>query len=802
MEIVPARIGNEDGGEGPASTAALLLPNPRKLIRFVPSLRERNGISAEEDQTSLQPHLLVYIPTSNVQTSFFILYSLTVDMDGNLTSITPIAEKPCDFAIETASSSFSSSSISSQLCDFLLLPPLSGGQPTLWTVWNENGQAVLRFSALSLAFDALITSGNGSEGDDAGDGIAVQVAGSPPSSWTTVSPSPSQLNTSLDAASESFDERFAQFHAQAILDGQAESCAPYETIASLILQAKHAVGSSFLSHIFHPGRYAASDIVSALLAYVRQVPKSQQNLSALPEGGGGGGGGSTSLAQQALDVVGCSLTVLTDAQTGALQEQEYLKAVKLEWLRFLALCEERRRDAGVPVALALCGRGSGQDAYTEDLEGVMVLAKGAVGMPAKKDSVLLLSDAAKSENGKGAANVIPEAADSPKRPKYLFLASIALFKSLFRKDAASTKSAVLAEFEDAAREAVTTSLEITREDVAASIYERFLEPFVDDALHMAVSDAVERVAGQGSLCDTFLAAFQILFSRDGTPDLHTDHMEEEASDVPQSALLQALLVDLSSIPVFARYELSLALFLLVLFVQGEMLHPDSGSDRGAIVSEEEMSEVLEVAFESLRSCSTGKWIAEHNLAMTDLEYRLPQSGAIGGGDATGDLMDRLQSLQVQSPTAIKRRAQRPVCSVLAGLATHPRFSPSLSLSSIGPNAFSQASQSFIGLLGFLSPAGLDDDHAAHIVASLKDHHFSSEALAVINMLTARDENAALLHLHAVIAAEKNDIGTAEKAFVKVAGAICELVLGAMRTRSYRVFPLNMYGRHQTQTTSL
>ena len=162
--------------------------------------------------------------------------------------------------------------------------------------------------------------------------------------------------------------------------------------------------------------------------------------------------------------------------------------------------------------------------------------------------------------------------------------------------------------------------------------------------------------------------------------------------------------------------------------------------------------------------------------MTDLEYHRPLSNSATGEDGTVDLMNRISDLQMQTTSTtmtVNGEPVTPVVSVLAALAGHSRYFSPFLLNDGNITSFSDISSSFLRSLGFLTPSGLDHDSAAHLAGSLRELNLFSEASKCIQMMPDREENAGIMHLQALIAAERGEVEGAMKAFVKVAGAIRE-----------------------------
>lgn len=738
MEIVPSNVTEENSKEGSTKYINVLPPAVRPLIRFIPATNARSPEEAG------QPHLLVYIPTNNVQTSFFILYALSVDLDGNLQSITSAAEKPCDFAIEGGSST------SSVLCDFQLLSPSSSSsETTLWTLWRENGQSVLRFSDFSAPTSTELMAQN--EREQSLDGVELEGTGD--GNWTTVARSASQETIPLDVPSGLFDSTLSELQATDQEDAEGRSI--HEAAHQLTMLCKQAAVEAFLKHILHPGRYPTYAISTALVSYIETSTKRKGTVPTRS---------SPSLAQQALDVVGATLTISSDPQTGTLLVQEYVKQFKLEWLRFLALCEESRREAILPLALATI---AGQDAFA--------VAKGALATSATFDTPLVLDrylqnqSMVSQQTTEEHFSTISTIADLGPTP-VLSVYSIAhqLYYSIYGVPRETPPSA----FRQAVIEAATSPLTIAQEDIAAELYETYAEAHIDDDLHQQVARQLRAVSSSANLVAAVTAAFDLLVGPDpGTVSTNAveDMDEDNTTMATASQLLTALNIDITTHSLVGRFQHALTLFLLALYIQGELQNPDESimEDSAEPVAEEDLAAILGTAFSTLQTLSVAQWAAQHNIAMTDLDLELLDTS----DDPASDLLQRLSSLHMVAVSSHESASY----SVLAALASDPYYaSVFMDRDETLSTGLAKSSSALMTTLGFLSsPSGMDSDHAALMAVSLRDQRLHSECLGLISMSPEKEENAGLLHLVAVVRTERNEFGAADIAFVKVASAICE-----------------------------
>lgn len=685
-------------------------------------------------------HLLVHVPTHQVQTSFFILYSLTFDDKARLVSISPVLEKPCDFAIDTPSST-------SYLGDFQVLSG-SEGQQVLWTLWNESGQTVVRYSNLEMSPSAEPLAL-----PDPNDSMASIF---PPllDTWHLVALSPHQTNHSLDIPSAAFDSAYTALRSE--LD--AANLSTPELAHQVTICAKEACIDSFIERLFHPGRYPTSAISAALLSYVKTLTsKATASTSSLriPFRSDS----STSLAQQLLDVVGSQLALREDPMTGALKEDEYIKAYKLEQMKLLALAEENKRVAKQPLAF---GVGSAEE--------LLVFAKGAIASPVAMSwtKAIVTSDVAPLQT--------LHASEPGQAVSALYRLAWRTTSELQKLDPTS-----LAAFEESTVQAMTNPATSALEDVSAELFADVFENVIDDNVQMSFSAALKEVdqARQGvsniissgqSLSG--LAALVMRAMASLTASKETEGTRRKTSSLFSSTSLAGLVVDTSTEDIHARYQLSLALFVLALFIQHGLAEPPTSSsqdanDEDVLISDEEALDILGRAWELMKGFSIIHWLANHNLATTNLQVELSDVGDNSGDD----LMLLLKNMRFKGSVSDIAAVQPE--SVLSKLLDSADDATMEALTK--GSKLDNVSEIFLHRLGLLDWEELSAPALAPIAATLLQQGLDQESLALILRIPEREEDAALLHLQALIACRSGDVDSALRLFDKVAAAICKLV---------------------------
>ena len=727
MDIVPISptgeaLDMQQQQQQQSSAVSLLPAQPRPLLRLfsLPDSRQ-------------EAYMLVYIPTSHVQTSFFILYALIYDANGNLQTLSPLLEKPCDFALEAQSSC--------QLCDF----GYAASTSTLWTVWTENGQAVVRYSSLNAQQDSSRALALRQTSPDPDTTIS-EITGP----WYRVLPSLVQQPLPLEQPASLFDSTLSHLHS-ALQDQLAEQDSrpsAVEAAHQLTILTRQAAISSFLQHLFYPGRSPTSSIQNALHRYLQNLKSAH-----VPDRR------DSTLAQQVLDAVAVTLQVQQDPQTGALLEKEYVKQVRLEWLRFLALAEEGRREAVLPLGLHITAAGE-----------VIVLLRSGLGLASRTDPVARLVHLIDAEREDLDMAVLAADQAVAGNVKAVVEAGRILHSSM--------DAQCLSTFSETVGKAAMSPLDVSLLDLATGIYDEILESQIDDDLVSGLTSKLAEVQSQQHLLPTLTAIFLRLLqpSQEGSNEMDEEEIEHKDSEqIAGSALLA---VDLASSSIIARHSLCMQAFMLLVFVAGEMLHPDAASwpedVADAPLAEADVVDTIHQALGCVRTLSIAKWLTEHNTSMTDIDAGLGSEDETTGADG---IMKRLSGLQMRQSMSPKSAAAIQPHSVLQILADSEAFCPQK------PARLSERTSSLLADLGILvDGTPLDEEHAAILAAALQSDGRLSEALLLIDMLPEKNEDAALLHIKATIAADRGDIALAGQCVSRVAAAICQFPFYCDRAR--------------------
>ncbi|KAK4684665.1 hypothetical protein P7C73_g5499, partial [Tremellales sp. Uapishka_1] len=147
------------------------------------------------------------------------------------------------------------------------------------------------------------------------------------------------------------------------------------------------ISSTFIQHLFHPGRFSVLTLATALDEYSLQLPKRGQFLQLSVA--------YASLSKKYNGIVGCALSMGVSASTGAPEVENYRKALKLEWLGIWARVRNLDKQARWPVSTSLASDGI-----------MLVLSREGFALPVPQDTVGLITHIQDNE----AFQALPEGA--------------------------------------------------------------------------------------------------------------------------------------------------------------------------------------------------------------------------------------------------------------------------------------------------------------------------------------------------------------------------------------------------------
>ncbi|KAK4058160.1 hypothetical protein OIO90_000899 [Microbotryomycetes sp. JL221] len=541
--LVPVSTNNNNDGDTTDSPSisrsiksnSLLPPSPQTFVKVI----------LGSESSPFASYLSLIVPASSASAAACFIYGIVVDGSTlTVTELMPVCERVCPDS--------SASLVDFDIQQFGLGPDSS--EWTLWTVWDEAGESVVRCTGVPEI-----------EGADLS-GLDEEAT----TSWTTINRGTAAMTSSWTPSY--FDE---------LLDNSPKS-----------------IPDVFMEHITYPGRYPMSALDTALDTYEQALQSGDVDMSferdferpvAL-----------SAYYDSAFDriraVVGCTIELEQSAATGAYLHDAYNKRIKTEWLKFVAMVNEARSSALFPTSLAV-------DASRQT---VLVLHREAVSAPIVQDTVITL---------RHVASMSPS---DERRSKFLTSPPVVfeqcynfLSERSIRSDCVSILEAIdqiessltsrqLRTLDETIVTRVRAPFAFSVEDVALDLYAELLEPFVDDEAAAQIDDLL-----RGLL--TPEASFQTLWSMLTSSDVVARREETRTGTktAMPSFLTSGLLTDAVAFSIEARYKLARGLTTLLLFVCGE--------DSDLLP---QLPSLLSATFASLHTLAGLKWIASQLEAPT------------------------------------------------------------------------------------------------------------------------------------------------------------------------------------------
>ncbi|KDE05151.1 hypothetical protein MVLG_04492 [Microbotryum lychnidis-dioicae p1A1 Lamole] len=467
------------------SAGLLLSSTPQTFVKLV-------NVPSSSSSSTIISHLVIFSPASSTSRAAFFAYAITLDAQTKLLSeLTPVGEKLCPHLANANAS----------LVDFAIQPLALGDEArwTLWTVWDEGGECAVR----TIDFHEV----------DPTQAMTSVVDGGTLSSneWVTVESGTAGLASRWTAPY--FDELF---------DTEPDK----------------GVTEVFVEHVSYPGRYPLSTLDHALAQYEDRLEHdiAEGRVTHKPE--------AMELfyetvLERIVAVVGCAVSLEQSSQTGAMLYDAFNQKLKVEWLKFVTMLNESRRDALFPTSLAV-------DAESKI---AFVVTRQAIVIPTLLDESQLLYDVAKS--GLSTGRLADYYTFSYNRVIEQALSVVRAIQAL----RSGLDPLLIRNFENELLETLRTDRALDVGLLADDLWERVLQPCIDENLSsrifLAIGTADQLI---NSLCN-ILTTWQ-------TPAAINPPMWNHG--LPASNLASALIADAWTATLESRYELALGLVMFVI----------------------------------------------------------------------------------------------------------------------------------------------------------------------------------------------------------------------------------------------
>ncbi|GAA5980545.1 hypothetical protein JCM10908_001686 [Rhodotorula pacifica] len=529
------------------------------------------------DTTPYRSYLALFSPATSSAPSAFFVYGMATDASGELKELDPVVTRVCP------------SQASNSLIDFSVVRMDVSGEArwTLWACWDNAREMDIRTVDAS-ELDGLTAEEGGDEWSEVERGLSSR--------------------TSLWSAAY-FDEQLRN---------------STDTVADI-----------FMEHVSRPGRYPPSTLDYALAEYQNLIATEVAEAGAfLPEQFELE---YPSALERIAAIVGSTVVLEQDPDTGALLHAEYSHRQKLEWLRFLALLNESRMAALYPTCLAI-----------DEQRGVAaVIGRDSISVPIVREAVQILRDCTGSALSALQADVnatvdLPPSISTEYALQSDILPLLAVIRSVEGRLTAAGKrsleNSLLAKISEAPTSDISTS--------ALDIFETCLEASLGDG-------TAEVVAQLSSLdnAERAVETFLLLLVSEQRPAVTGAAEEgEEATD-----LTNALLSDAFGAGVEARYELAkgLATVLLVVWAEDNGVTASGGdSPDGSPLQQDAIFPRLDRStasvFNTLHTLAAFRWMT---CALATSAVDIVESLVVSlRQEAEDGFLHKLQTLRMQDTT--------------------------------------------------------------------------------------------------------------------------------------------------------
>lgn len=611
---LPASYDDDSNGRQPVSGSS----TPRKAPVLLPSapapfVKLING----DESSTYNSYLVLYVPAAAGSPPAFFIYGIVYSSTGAVTELASAGEKIC--------SSTSASLVDFDVIRFDLTTPIGSIVPwNLWTLWEEGGESEIRYISLAEL-------GGGDEDEFETEWSTIETGSTSGSTWTA----------------SHFDE--------------------------LLLDDTQSVVDIFVQHIFYPNRYSPSTLEYALEIYESNLlndidPRYLPDVFTTEY---------DSTAQRLIAIVGCSVQLEISPSTGAALHDLYKKKLKVEWLRFVAICNESRTAALFPIGLAC----SGERGMT------MILMRDAVAVPILQDTILTLRRMERDEEQSN--RFIALQADSlefsyPHLSPPGIRSDVATLVSTISLFTSRIPSLVLRHLETELLSTVRSPMTQDVEDVALDLFDRHLAPYIDDDLQGSIFLELNGLLTPEA---SFIALWTILT----TSELSRPLAENSDELSPPSDLASALLTDYLATTIEARYAVAKGLVMILLYIYGE--------EDGLIPQLSSLTSSTLATFHTLASLH---WITQQG-----------RGPSLDEDSATEDgILERFGEMRVTSGSTGLIHTT-PVFSLLNGLL-RDHYQPQLSTVHSAASSLASAASSFLAATHLITQKRLVIDAPADV----------------------------------------------------------------------------------------
>ncbi|SCZ91062.1 BZ3500_MvSof-1268-A1-R1_Chr1-3g02525 [Microbotryum saponariae] len=677
------------------STGLLLSSTPQTFVKLV-------DVPSSSSSSTITSHLVIFSPASSTSRAAFFAYAITLDEETKLLSeLTPVGEKLCPHLANANAS----------LVDFAIQPLALGDDArwTLWTVWDEGGECVVRtidFPELdpTQAMTSVADEGTSSSNE-----------------WVTVESGTAGLVSRWTAPY--FDELFDT-------------------------EPNKGVTEVFVEHVSYPGRYPLSTLDHALAQYEDRLEHdiAEGRIAHKPE--------AMELfyetvLERIVAVVGCAVSLEQSSQTGAMLYDAFNQKLKVEWLKFVTMLNESRRDALFPTSLAV-------DAESKI---AFVVTRQAIVVPTLLDESQLLYDVARS--GSSTGRLADYFTFSYERVIEQALSVVRAIQAL----RSGLDPLLIRNFENELLETLRTDRALDVGPLADDLWETVLHPCIDEELssriRLAIAPADQLII---SLCG-ILTTWQ-------TPAAIDPPMWNHG--LPASNLASALIADAWTAKLESRYELALGLVMFMIL---------KGRDQC-----ESPNVITSHVFAAFHSLSRMLWVARQGVSPnldTELALITATASKTGTSKSTADDDDEVFSRfgKMNVSKGLNRSSDAgadaeqaeliPAYSLFHALI-RSCFAPRLPISVRPLSHALTLTPPLVHVDGLLGPCDVIRDTPEDATFAMRVHDLGFPTLA-IRLLDMVPNGAGMMYVRGLAQLSIGGVAEAEMAFEKAASGLCESI---------------------------
>ncbi|PLW49745.1 hypothetical protein PCASD_01568 [Puccinia coronata f. sp. avenae] len=324
-----------------------------------------------------------------------------------------------------------------------------------------------------------------------------------------------------------------------------------------------SVTQVFIDHLFRPGHFSFSDLEYAMDTYecTLEVEEIDNGLY-------------ETLQEKICALVGSNIKLEISSHTGVPMIEDYHRNLRIEWLKFATMCAESRASSLWPIELAL-------DA---DRQQVFVNGRRSITTLVLIDTASLLSQLVQSVNCGETPPLLNQQVSGIDQFHPLLsnlnnrLDLVSLVSAIDCLISGLSHGQVIKPLEDDLAQAVRRPMKFSMVEFAEELFNRRLDPFINDTLHAKISEKLERING-------LELAFQMLWNILSTSELVRSGPDQGGDGDSVTTLSQMLLSDYLVNALEKRFELTRNTLIFLIYFYDQDISAESFGDFASLISQ-------------------------------------------------------------------------------------------------------------------------------------------------------------------------------------------------------------------------